>query len=183
MITHLTSGFRARLIISAYQHWLKKGESALDIGCGTGIVSEALKKQFQLKITGCDLENYLHVLLPFKKLASDILPFKTKSYNVAMLNDVLHHMPKEKQAQLIFEAIRVSKKVLIFEFESTLIGKLADPLLNKLHYKNLDARLSLRKIRDWEKLFYEMGLKFQTTRVKKPFWYPFSPVAFMLTKN
>lgn len=183
MIAHLTSGFRSKLIISVYRKWLKKGDNALDIGCGTGIVAKVLKNQFQLNITGCDLENHLLVQIPFKKITSSKLPFRTNTYNVVMLNDVLHHMPKEKQTKLISEAIQISKKVLIFEFEPTLIGKLADIFLYILYYKKLDVQLSLRKIHEWEELFYEMELKFQTKRVRKPFWYPFSPVAFMLTKN
>lgn len=180
MIAHLTSGFRSKLIISVYQKWIKECDSVLDIGCGTGVVSNALKNKFSLEITGCDLENYLLIRIPFKQITSDILPVKTKSYGIAMLNDVLHHMPKDKQTRILLEAIRVAERVLIFEFEPTLLGKFTDILLNKLHYKNLGDALSLREIPEWENLFRGIGVKFQTIKPKKPFWYPFSPVAFML---
>jgi len=106
-----------------------------------------------------------------------------RSFDTAMLNDVLHHINKEYQANAIKEAMRVSKKVFIFEFEPTIIGKVADVILNKFHYGDLNAPLSVRSTEEWQKMFKDMGFKSKSVKLNRTFWYPFSHIAFMLTKR
>lgn len=181
-LTKLTSGFRTKLIISVYQKWIEPGDSILDVGCGTGIVTKMLGDYFSTSITGCDIKNYLIYKIPFLKINDNKIPVKDARFSIALLNDVLHHVPKQYQADVIKETTRVAKKVLIFEFEPTFIGKLADVILNKFHYGDLKAPLSVRSIDEWQNLFRKLSLKSQTIKLKKPFWYPFSHIAFMVTK-
>lgn len=181
--TKLTGSYRTKLIISAYKNWLKTGDCVLDIGCGTGIVAKYLKDYFKIKITGCDIKNYLIDKIPFIKINENKIPVKSNSFDVAFINDVLHHIKKEDQAQIIKEAVRTAKKVFIFEFEPTLIGKAADIVLNKLHYGDLNPPLSLRPSKQWQSLFSELGYKSKMVKLSKPFWYPFSHIAFMITKK
>src|SRR5438105_4931767 len=137
-IYQVTSSYRTRLIISAYKKWLKPGERIIDIGCGTGVVTKILQEYFSANIIGCDIKNYLIYKIPFLKIKDNKIPSKNKYYDVATLNDVLHHIKKEFQIEVIKEAARVSKMMLIFEFEPTIVGKLADIILNKLHYGDLN---------------------------------------------
>lgn len=181
--SQFTSSFRTKLIISVYESWIKKGDSLLDIGCGTGVVAKILGEHFSSKIMGCDIKNYLVYKIPFIKIKDGRIPIKDNNFDVSLLNDVLHHIDRENQASVLKEAARVSKKLLIFEFKPTMVGKLADLILNKFHYGDLHAPLSVRSIRDWQELFESLGFKYKTVKLKKPFWYPFSHIAFLITKK
>lgn len=182
-ITEITSNYRTKLIISAYKRWLSSGDRILDIGCGTGIVAKALMQYFPIKLTACDIKNYLFYKLPFIKIEGGKIPVKDNAYDVALLNDVLHHIRKEKQKEVLIEAIRVAKKVLVFEAKPTIIGKLTDIILNKYHYGDLKTPISFRTVPDWLNLFKDLGLKADVVKINKPFWYPFSHIAFLVTKK
>lgn len=181
-ITKLTSSYRFKLIIQAFDRWLKKDIYVLDIGCGNGIITNLLKNSFSVRIVGCDIKNYLVFDIPFKKLSNQRLPFKQGVFDVALLNDVLHHIDFQKQEYLIDEATRVAKRVLIFDAEPTIFGKIADIVLNKYHYGNLNIPLAFRDLFQWQQLFRTKNLKFQFVKLQRPFWYPFSHIAFELRR-
>lgn len=178
-----TSSFRYKLIFQCYKNWLKKDQTVLDIGCGNGIISKRLMDDFSIKLLGCDVRNYLILDIPFKKIKGKRLPFENNEFDVALLNDVLHHIPFKNQEELISEAIRVAKKVLIFEAKPTIKGKIADIVLNKYHYQDLNVPLSFRSINEWKKLFKKMMLKYEITILISPFWYPFSNFVIKLQKR
>lgn len=183
-LTPLTTKYRSNLIISAYKNWVKESTKALDIGCGTAVVSWQLAKHFNLKLIGTDVEKYLRANINFVLMKTpDSLPFKNNTFDIAFFNDVLHHTTKANQVKLLKEALRVAGKVLIFEDKPTLINKVFDILLNKIHNPNMSLDLTHRKVADWQKLFKKLGVKIQTTYVRRPFFYPLSHVAFLLTRK
>ncbi len=179
-----TSKYRFKLIVQAYKNWLKKGENCLDVGCGDGIISDYLLQYFKVKITGCDVLSYLIKEIPFVYMKkTDKLPFSENKFDCCMFNDVLHHMNKNDQIELLKEAIRVSKKVLIFEDRPTALGKVADLLANLIHNHNMKVPLTFRDIPEWEKIFKSLNVSYQTIVLPKPFLYPFSHIAFCLNGN
>jgi len=179
----ITSKYRANFILSSYKKHLKKNSKILDLGCGTGVVSKYLNENLGVKITGCDIKNYLQHDMPFVKIKNNgNLPFKTNSFDVVMLNDVLHHVEKPEQINLIKEALRVGKKVLIFEVKPTISGKLFDIVLNKFHYGDLKAPLAFRNEKAWGKVFEDLNAKYKTQILPRPFFYPFSHIAFVVER-
>ena len=184
-ISKWTSPYRSKLIVKHFKPWLRQRQKVLDIGCGTGITTEAIADNLKVDIACCDVENYLisGISVPFHKISKrGNFPFKDEMFEVAMLNDVLHHVDKPYQIHLIKEALRVAKKVLIFEAEPTLSAKFFDTLLNKFHYAFLDAPLTFRSGKDWEELFHLLGLRCRIKKVERPFWYPFSHIAILLER-
>lgn len=182
-LSKITSAYRANLILSTYQSLIKPKDRILDAGCGTGVISFHLEKNLNVKISGCDIKNYLVHALPFTLMkAANKLPFKNRSYDVVMLNDVLHHLEEINQFEILKEALRVGKKVLIFEVRPTISGKLFDIALNKIHYGDLKAPLTFRTVSGWGGVFKKLNAQSKFIPVKTPFFYPFSHIAFSLTK-
>lgn len=182
-ISIITTPYRAKIILSIYKSWFKRNGKALDVGCGTGIVANILKKELGLKITGCDVKNYLICDIPFVKIKNDKLPFPNLSFDVVLFNDVLHHIDKPKQEEVISEALRVGKNVFIFEYEAGKGGKILDIVLNKFHYDDLNTPLAFRDANEWKQLFKKLSANYDYIKLKKPFWYPFTHIAFRVSKN
>ncbi len=181
-LADFTSKYRGRLIIDAYEKWIKSGERVLDVGCGNGVVSNQIKEYFHTKMTGCDVMNYLIRRLSFVKMDTpDKLPFPDKSFDIVMFNDVLHHTTNINQEKLLKEALRVSRKVLIFEVKPTLVGTISDYLINKIHNPNMDTPFTFRTPQKWQTLFKNLKARYQVDDIKRPALYPFSHMAFRLT--
>src|SRR5258706_2831467 len=116
MLFKLTSNYRFKLIARAYAGKIPKNATVLDIGCGNGFIASKIRDFFGVKVTGCDLFNYLKVVIPF--FEADVigkLPFANKKYSIVTYNDMLHHVPKKHHSAIIKEGLRVGSTVLIFE--------------------------------------------------------------------
>lgn len=182
-LSSITSQYRANLVINTFKHWLKSGEKTIDVGCGTGVITNLLNKQLGVKVIACDIKNYLLYDIPFIQIKDSKLPFTSHSYRAVLLIDVLHHIDKLEQEHLLAESLRVGKQVLIFEAQPTLFGKIADIILNKLHYGDLNAPLTFRSAAEWKQVFKKLSAKYEFIKLNKPFWYPFSHIAFRISKK
>ena len=180
-LAEITSSYRAKLIIEVYKKWINRDENVLDIGCGNGVVSIKLKKELKVNLTGCDIINYVSHDIPFVKMQkTGKLPFKDKMFDVAMFNDVLHHTSKVNQPSLLREAMRVAKRVVIFEVNPTFSGKIFDYLMNKIHNPSMNIPFTFRSINNWHTLFKKNGYVFEVKQVRQPLFYPFKHIAFLL---
>jgi len=181
-LAKITSVIRSRIIIHTYSGWINDNLSVLDIGCGTGVVSQELMKTFSFsKLVGCDIENYLLTDIPFIKLKSlNKLPFNNKAFDVAMFNDVLHHTSFNNQEALISDSLRVAATAFIFELNPTWLGKMLDFLINKIHNPRMNIPFTYRTPAGWQNIFKKMGLKYEIKNVKSPFWYPFRHIAYKI---
>jgi SAM-dependent methyltransferase len=182
LILHTTK-IRYRILSQAYRNFIRANEEVLDVGCGNGIITKLIQDDFQTNITGCDINYYLIYKLPFISIKNRRLNKIKKRFNIAMLNDVLHHISKDKQEQILTDCLKIADKILIFEAEPTIYGKLADIILNKHHYHSLKTPLSFRKVNEWQAMFKKMNLKYSMLKPGKPFWYPFSHIAFCVHKT
>jgi len=183
-LADITSKIRAEIIIDTYKGWLEPQTKLVDIGCGTGVVAFEISKSTGLVIYGCDIQNYLLRKIKFKKISPDNrLPFSDNSFDLALFNDVLHHIDYKDQTKLIEESLRIAKETLIFELKPTTLSKLLDFLINKIHNPKMPIPFAYRSEWDWEKLFKENGITYEKRSVSTPLYYPFSHVAYKLTKK
>ncbi|MFA6502908.1 MAG: class I SAM-dependent methyltransferase [Candidatus Paceibacterota bacterium] len=176
-----TIRYRANIIAKAYAPFLSEQHRVLDVGCGNGIVGEIIQKHTGCTMAGTDRFAYTKTALPFTQMTSDTeLPFEDASFDYAMFNDVLHHLPYEEQLPIVKEALRVSKNVLIFELHPTLLARAIDWGANKIHYLLMPIPFSFRTLEGWRTFFTENGIPSRTFQVQRPAYYPISNFVLLL---
>jgi ubiquinone/menaquinone biosynthesis C-methylase UbiE len=130
LLTHgRNRAFRKRLVDLAR---LRAGESVLDIGCGTGSLAIAAKRQVGADgiVTGIDaspamiaratskaVNSGCDVL--FKVAVAEALPFPDAQFDAVMSTLMLHHLPRTVRQQCAREIRRVLKpggRVLVADF-------------------------------------------------------------------
>jgi len=176
-----TTLLRARLIINSYVSWIKESDKVLDIGCGNCVVAQEIRDRFNCKIIGYDIIKYKNETGIPAVIASKI-PFKEKKFDIAMLNDVLHHCNnKKEQIELLKESKKAARKVLVFEIKPDLNTKIFDFFLNKIHYAGMKISFNYRTREEWIKLFKRLGFKVESKQVKRMWYYPVIHYAFRLS--
>jgi ubiquinone/menaquinone biosynthesis C-methylase UbiE len=149
---------RANNSYNEIKEYLCKGDKILDIGSGTCNICQILKNN-SYDCTPVDIEN--------KSILSNIapiiydgkkLPFKDRSYDVALLLTVLHHTPNPET--ILKEAKRVAKRIIIIEdvylniFHKYLTFFI-DSLLNFEFSKHPHSN---KKDAEWKNPFNKLGL-------------------------
>ena len=86
----------------------------LDVGCGSGELAAELKqKRPNLQLNGADVLLHHHQSVNLIQFNGEILPFKDKSYDFAMLNDVCHHVAEP--LILLKECVRVARGFILIK--------------------------------------------------------------------
>ena len=170
-----TLRLRARHIGRCIAPYLSQKSKVLDIGCGNGVVTQELRNMFGFDISGTDVAKYLSKDIPFTQMKTPTqLDFEDQHFDVGLINDVLHHIDHDNQVDLIQEATRVCKLVLIFDARPSRLAFFSDKVLNRIHNKNMAIPLTFRHRAEWEKVIAARGLTCSGKDLKKPFaLYPF----------
>jgi ubiquinone/menaquinone biosynthesis C-methylase UbiE len=104
---------------------IPEGSSVLDIACGTGQLSFALRAQKQCRVIGIDLS--LRMLQFAEKSnrddnvkfvhqdATDLTGFGDDTFHYAIVLLLMHELPREKQLSVLSEALRVANKTIIVD--------------------------------------------------------------------
>lgn len=120
--------FREQLLAPAR---LRKGESVLDVGCGTGSLALAAKRQVGAgEVAGIDASAEMiarasrkavrrKVRIDFRQASADALPFADNTFDVVTSTVMLHHLPKAVRGAAVREMCRVVQpggRVLLEDF-------------------------------------------------------------------
>ncbi len=150
---------RATDLANKVQPYLNKGERILDIGPASCTVTETLIKR-GLDIIPLDVENFsiIDEVLPIL-YDGDKMPFKDDQFDTSMILFVLHHTPDP--AEVLKEAKRVSKKILVFEdiVTSPAHKSLTAALDSLMNLEFYDQPHTNKRDDEWRILFDELGLK------------------------
>lgn len=143
------------------QGFIEKGVKILDLGCGSAIAGRIFQDFFKAEILGIDIVDKRVEKIPFRIYDGKNIPFPEKSFDVILINYVLHHV--ENQKTLLIEAKRVAKdKIIIFEdlsegFFSKIYCKFHGLTFKKFFQK--DSFISFKTSKEWEEIFQRIGLK------------------------
>ncbi len=158
--------------------FIKKGSKILDWGCGTAIVGKTFQDFFQAELFGVDVQDVRTVKIPFKITDGKNLSFPENSFDVVLINYVLHH--SKDPISVLKEAKRVARdKIVIYEdLPEDILSKLICKIHgftfsnffqnpNKTSFKTelpkeakvkMRTKFSFASEREWEKIFQELGL-------------------------
>jgi ubiquinone/menaquinone biosynthesis C-methylase UbiE len=124
--------FREKMLRFAH---LQPGESVLDVGCGTGSLAIAAKRQIGPTGMVCGVDASPEMIaraekkarkaggsVAFKKAFAQSLPYSDAQFDVVVTTVMLHHLPKKARVELAAEIRRVLKpggRVLAIDFGGT----------------------------------------------------------------
>ncbi len=176
-------GMESRLkdILNEILPLLKKGETVLDLGSGTGHTARALiKKGFEVS---CVDYNDMNIFEETKPILYDgvNLPFKKNSFDTALLITVLHHTPDP--IGIVKETSRVAKKIIIMEDTyNNFFQKWAVFVMDSIGNMEFFGHPHTNKTdTQWQKEFKKLGLKIKLTK-KRKYWGIFESVTYLLEK-
>lgn len=144
--------------------FVKKKESLLDVGSGSGYLAKELQKRLGLKVTCLDVVDLRKTDVPLVLFDGVHLPFTNHSFDNILFSYVLHHAG-ENQEKLLQEARRVAqKRVIVFEDEAvggfgelfTSFHRFAYDFLNDIKRNN---PCLFHNASEWEKIFKKVGFK------------------------
>lgn len=102
--------YQAHMLDSLRELWIGPHQHVLDVGGGTGVIAEAMAALFPVaQVKAIDLVDRFCKTLSIETAQYDglALPFADRSFDAATLNNVLHHVPFTKRADLLREIRRV----------------------------------------------------------------------------
>ena len=150
---------RAKDLARTVSPYLNKDELILDIGPASCTVTEALLKQ-GLKVFPADIENFsiVDTVLP-TLYDGHKLPFKDNQFGTSLILFVLHHTPDP--AEILTEAKRVSRRVLVFEdiITSPAHKSLTAALDSLMNLEFYDQPHTNKSDEEWQSTFSQLGLK------------------------
>ncbi|OSC41884.1 class I SAM-dependent methyltransferase [Mycobacterium decipiens] len=110
----LRAAVRLRVQAEALAGHLKRGDSLLDVGCGTGHLSVCVRQMYGVQPSGVDVKDFRQAQVPFRQFDGTSIPFPHNAFDHVVLSEVLHH--SHDPMALIKECHRVARRsVIVFE--------------------------------------------------------------------
>lgn len=115
------------------EHDLLSHGDILEIGSG----STGLGTFRKIPFTGCDLSFPQKPRWPMKAVVASAtdLPFDDRSFEAVLASDILEHIPPESREQVIREALRVARRLVIFGFPCGTAAHDADRALREIYLR------------------------------------------------
>ena len=140
------------------QDWLGSSDKMIEIGSGPGSVLDVMRGEnydvegLDIKDTSFrkDLEPYLY--------DGKVMPFKSQSYDIALLPTILHHTPEPDD--IIKESARIAKRLIIIEdvYEGRFMEWLTKRMDSLMNLEFIGHPHSNRSDAQWRSSFAYMGL-------------------------
>ncbi len=161
---------------------INKSDKVLDVGCGNGVMGSEFKKAFKCEVTGTDILYYMDkdATINYVGMTNPVvLPFPSKSFDLVIINEVLHHTDTDTQLALINEAKRVGHRLLIFEEDPSIMAKLIDIVINNIHNKAMPRPLNFQTKERWLQILSVYFYNVKCFDVQTSFYYPLNHIGFL----
>jgi SAM-dependent methyltransferase len=110
----LVHGRRVRVLAKVLAEQIPQGAAVLDIGCGDGTIAALIvQARPDISMQGVEVLPRADCQIPCSSFDGNTLPFGERSFDVAMLVDVLHHT--SDVSVLLREAARLSRQIVLLK--------------------------------------------------------------------
>lgn len=183
--------------ITSISKYVKKGDTVLDIGSGSGRFGKKVSERLGVAVSGVDVCEYSDASIPVHIYDGKRLPFGDKSFDVVFFAFVLHHT--DDHLGILREAARVSRKrVIVFEDTYFWPWELAFIMWNDFHTNMLQGAIkhwkgylagnpakmpmpmTFRTPLGWVKAFSRAGLKTVSYDIRSTWYKPLTKITFQL---
>jgi len=160
---------RARRIARRLRRFLAPGESVLDLGCGSMLVADEVRRQSEARVIGLETLSYRRRRLPLALYDGRRAPFRDRSFDSVVINFVLHHC-EDGGVAVLEEARRLARKriLLLEDSYDHLLERFAmrvvDRVLNRLENPAIPVPCRFRPSWEWERLFSSLGLRLSASK-------------------
>jgi len=181
-IKKLAHYWRWRVIRGQFKEFVKPNTKIIDIGAGDLYLSSLMEKELNCEVVGVDIKEYKTDYTDYIKriiIKNNKLPFKDKTFDYAVFNGVLHHIPKQEHTEILNEAKRVANNLIIIEDYPTLLSKFID--IVSISNINVPTPLTHRHTKEWIELLNKLEFDVIFHLLRKPFPYPIQHL-FFITK-
>lgn len=175
---------RVTALASAIAPLLPRSARVLDVGCGDGLLAQALlEMRPDLRIEGVDVLVRAGTPIPVREFDGTRLPFADGEYDVAMAIDVFHHA--ENAEALMTEMKRVARGSLVIKdhllhgLPSELILRAMDWVGNSRHGVRLP--FSYWSEAEWRSVWDRCGMR-PVSFLRNLNLYPF-PLSLVFEKD
>jgi SAM-dependent methyltransferase len=171
-------GRRVRVLAKVLGEQIPPGAAVLDIGCGDGTIAALIARaRPDISMQGVEILPRADCQIPCSSFDGDTLPFGERSFDVAMLVDVLHHT--SDVSVLLREAARVSRQIVLLKdhlsgnaFDHATL-RFMDWVGNRPHGVTLTYNYQSRA--QWDAHFAAAGLRAASCEANLPLYpAPFS---------
>ncbi len=172
---------------SHLERYIKPSDVILDVGSGTGLVAENIRKKTGARVVCLDVIQDSKTLKKPIIFDGKMMPFYDEVFSVSICCFVLHHVPFQKE--LIEEMKRVTKsKIIILE---DVIENRKDRFLAFMHkvysgFRYDSLYTQFRNNHGWKWFFAMCGLiidKEWCIEKTREITYPISRRGYLLSKN
>jgi SAM-dependent methyltransferase len=168
---YLKPRYQTAMLRSLQDVWSGPHERILDVGGGTGVIAQCLADHFPTgKVTAIDIADRFHpdLSVDHKVYNGEVIPFADQSFDAATMNNVLHHVPRDRRTALLREIARVSRGPLYIK-DHVSLGPLDNARLAALDFiGNVPfggmVQAEYLPMAEWRKLADDTGFKIRETR-------------------
>ena len=140
------------------QDWLGSSDKMIEIGSGPGSVLDVMRGE-NYDVEGLDIKDssFRKDLEPHL-YDGKVMPFKSQSYDIALLPTILHHTPEPDD--IIKESARIAKRLIIIEdvYEGRFMEWLTKRMDSLMNLEFIGHPHSNRSDAQWRSSFAYMGL-------------------------